>query len=58
LHVFIAKSNDTPLPHANEIEAIRWVSPEELEREFISHPEQFTPWFSMIWEKIKDQIAL
>ena len=31
-------------PNSNEIEALRWISLEELNEEISTNPEQFTPW--------------
>lgn len=39
-----------------EIEAVRWVSPEELDRELAEHPEHFTPWLHLEWERLRDRL--
>jgi isopentenyl-diphosphate delta-isomerase len=39
--------------NVNEIAALRFVGVEALERELITAPETFTPWFKMEWVHIK-----
>lgn len=51
--VYAGSSDDTPKPNANEIAAIRWVSPEDLDHEFATRPETLTPWFAKEWPRVK-----
>lgn len=51
--VYAGSSDDTPEPNANEIAAIRWVSPEDLDHEFATRPETLTPWFAEEWPRVK-----
>ncbi|NOX87519.1 MAG: isopentenyl-diphosphate Delta-isomerase [Calditrichaeota bacterium] len=51
--VYVGKTNADPRVNQNEIAAIRFVSPQELEKEMAEHPERFTPWFKMEWDRIK-----
>jgi isopentenyl-diphosphate delta-isomerase len=39
-----------------EIDAVRWVSPEELDRELTEQPRHFTPWLHLEWEKLRDRL--
>ena len=39
--------------HPEEIAAMRTISPEALTTEMQEHPEQFTPWFKMEWQRIR-----
>ena len=39
-----------------EIDAVRWVSPQELDRELAEHPEHFTPWLHLEWERLRDRL--
>jgi len=45
--------------HANdhEIESVRFVSVADLEAEFEATPEQFTPWFLMEWQTLRQKYA-
>jgi isopentenyl-diphosphate delta-isomerase len=55
--VFAGASGDEPKPNANEIAAIRWIRPEELDREFEIRPETLTPWFALEWPRVKAMLA-
>lgn len=42
-------------PHPDEIEAIRRLTPAELDAEIDQHPEQLTPWAKMEWRRLRQQ---
>ncbi len=44
-------------PNSNEIEDWRFVSPSLLETDLNLHPEQYTPWMKMEWQKIQEEYA-
>ena len=46
-----ARRNET------EIEALRFVSADQLEEAFRTTPEQFTPWFRMEWQQLNEEFA-
>ncbi|HET6725549.1 MAG TPA: isopentenyl-diphosphate Delta-isomerase [Gammaproteobacteria bacterium] len=43
--------------NANEIEATRFVSPAELDREIAHSPDQFTPWLKLEWQRLRSEFA-
>ena len=47
--VFVGRSNDSALLNKNEINELRYVSPEDLDAEMETKPEQFTPWLKLEW---------
>ncbi|GAB4334507.1 MAG: isopentenyl-diphosphate Delta-isomerase [Calditrichia bacterium] len=51
--VLIGKYDHDPVVNDNEIAAWRWISIDKMEEEMETHPEQFTPWFKMEWERIR-----
>jgi isopentenyl-diphosphate delta-isomerase len=51
--VYIGQSTDVPQPNDHEIAAVRWITPGDLDREFKTHPEIFTPWFAMEWPRVR-----
>lgn len=60
-HVYLGR---TPLevdPNKNEIDAIRFISAADLDREFAESPETLTPWFALEWQALtrqyRDQLA-
>jgi hydroxymethylglutaryl-CoA reductase len=52
--VFVGQT-DQPV-HANprEIDQWRYVDPKALDAEMAQHPERFTPWFKMEWERLRN----
>jgi isopentenyl-diphosphate delta-isomerase len=48
-HVYLGLLSDAVAPNTHEIAAIRYLSPDDLMREFDEQPERFTPWFKMEW---------
>ena len=52
-HVFLGKAIREFEPNDNEIEAVRFVSADELDAELADHPERFTPWFKQEWGELQ-----
>lgn len=44
-HVLVGCTDETPRPATEEIDALRWVTHDELVAWLASEPEAFTPWF-------------
>lgn len=53
-HVFVGLCDDPPRPNSTEIAAVRWITPDELDREFLERPEALTPWFAQEWPRVRD----
>ncbi len=53
--VFAGRCDDPPRPNSTEISAVRWISADELDREFLHRPEVFTPWFAQEWPRVRDE---
>ena len=51
--VYVGRSTDLPQPNCHEIADFRWISPDDLDREFETQPEVFTPWFAMEWPRVR-----
>jgi isopentenyl-diphosphate delta-isomerase len=51
--VYTGRSDGAPIANRNEIAALRYISPEALDREIATHPEQFTPWFKIEWDSLR-----
>ncbi|PWB77099.1 MAG: isopentenyl-diphosphate delta-isomerase [Holophagae bacterium] len=52
--VWAGVSDDTPRPNPHEISGCRWITPDELDRETVERPEDFTPWFLMEWPRVRE----
>ncbi len=53
--VYIGKSNDLPTVNETEIAEWKYISMEELDRELEEHPERYTPWFKMEWQRLMEE---
>ncbi len=51
--VFVGRCDEPPRPNATEIAAVRWITADELDREFRDQPETFTPWFAQEWPRVR-----
>lgn len=56
-HVFLGRVDGDPSANDTEIEALRYVSAADLDREFSATPNAFTPWFKLEWERLKDEFS-
>ncbi|HEM7145218.1 isopentenyl-diphosphate Delta-isomerase [Providencia stuartii] len=50
-HLFIGYYDGAVTPNREEVSAIRWVLPSDLQTEIKNTPDQFTPWFKLIINK-------
>jgi isopentenyl-diphosphate delta-isomerase len=54
--VYVGRANaDVVKPNANEIEAIRFIAPAQLEAEIARTPDEFTPWLKLEWERLREE---
>ena len=51
-HVFVGVTDDIPNPNHDEVSEWRMISTEDLERELIERPEDFSEWFKIIVPEI------
>ncbi|MFD0991591.1 isopentenyl-diphosphate Delta-isomerase [Tenacibaculum geojense] len=56
-HVMIGYFNDEPTINKEEAEAYKWMSLEDVKKDIELHPEQYTAWFKIIFEKSYNKIA-
>jgi len=52
--VYVGLCDEPPRPNSTEISAVRWITPDELDREFLVRPEALTPWFAQEWPRVRD----
>lgn len=55
--VYAGRSAEQPKVNANEISAVRWIAPDDLDAEIARAPESFTPWFKIEWARIRAEHA-
>ncbi len=51
--VYVGRYDGPVQTNQREIAEWEWMDVEALEREMRSHPEHFTPWFKMEWERMR-----
>ena len=54
-HVYLGRTPMEVDPNKHEIDAIRFVSAADLDREFSAIPETLTPWFALEWQTLTTQ---
>lgn len=52
--VYMGKTDVPIVVDPGEIAEWRYVNLEELDREIKAHPESYTPWFKMEWQRIRE----
>lgn len=55
-HVLIGYYEKDPILNEKEAASWKWVAINELEIDIVSKPEDYTPWFKIIFEKFLDKI--
>jgi len=52
-HVFFGRSNVLPVPNAEEVAGWKYMSLEKIEADIAVHPENYTEWFKLMLNRIK-----
>ena len=56
-HVLVGKyQNEEIVLHTEEVDAVRFISMEELDQEMLENPEHFTEWFKIILKEYKEHL--
>jgi isopentenyl-diphosphate delta-isomerase len=53
-HVYLGVYNGALFPAPAEVAHTRWMRPEQIQQEMKAHPEAFTPWFHLAFERVCD----
>ena len=56
-HVLLGAIGDPPVPNHTEIAALKYLSPADLEQEFATNGDAYTPWFRMEWQRLTEEFA-
>jgi len=56
-HVMLGYYEGEPLINKEEVEAWKWMKPSVVKKDIASHPEKYTEWFKIIFDKFYDHIA-
>ncbi len=52
-HVYAGRLVVPPEPNRHEIAAVKLSTPDALDRDLADHPEKYTPWLALEWERIR-----
>ena len=50
-HIMIGNYNNNPVINREEVESFKWMTVEEVKNDIAEHPEIYTEWFKIIFEK-------
>jgi isopentenyl-diphosphate delta-isomerase len=56
-HVMIGRFNGEPKINPAEVADFIWIKPEDVRTDIEEHPERYTAWFKIIFEKFYDHIS-
>ena len=57
-HVLVGYYDDSPVINKEEAASWKWINIENLKSEILSSPDEFTPWFKIIFDKFLHQMDL
>jgi isopentenyl-diphosphate delta-isomerase len=57
-HIMVGHSNNEPIINPDEVEAWKWMSLETVKADIESHPEIYTEWFKIIFDKFYEHINI
>lgn len=56
VHLFAAWAKEDPLPNPEEVDSVRWISPDALLADIAAAPEAYTAWFRLYVADIPETI--
>jgi len=56
-HVMVGYSNDNPQINTDEVEDFKWMTANDIKKDIELHPEFYTAWFKIIFEKYYNHIS-
>jgi isopentenyl-diphosphate delta-isomerase len=55
-HVMLGEYNDEPLINKDEVADWKWMQAEDIKKDILENPNQYTAWFKIIFDKFYDHI--
>ena len=55
-HVMVGYYNEDPIINRDEVEAFKWMTLDDVKTDIENHPELYTAWFKIIFEKSFDKL--
>ncbi|WP_159018187.1 isopentenyl-diphosphate Delta-isomerase [Algibacter sp. L3A6] len=57
-HIMVGHYNDAPVINPDEVESWKWMLVEDVKDDMAKHPEEYTEWFKIIFEKFYEHINI
>ena len=57
-HIMVGTYNDEPNINPDEVESWKWMSLEAVKVDIELHPERYTAWFKIIFDKFYEHINI
>lgn len=57
-HIMVGHYNDAPVINPEEVESWKWMLVEDVKDDMAKHPEEYTEWFKIIFEKFYEHINI
>jgi len=55
-HIMVGYYNDNPEPNPDEVAAFKWMLLDDVKVDIANHPEDYTEWFKIIFDKFYENI--
>ena len=56
-HVMLGFFNEEPVINVEEVANWKWMKPADIQNDIAEHPEQYTAWFKIIFEKFYEHLT-
>lgn len=56
-HVFVGYSDELPVPNPEEVMEYKYISVSELNEDIDAHPEKYTEWFKLIYQRVQEIVC-
>jgi isopentenyl-diphosphate delta-isomerase len=56
-HVLVGSYNHSPMINSTEVDSWKWMSMENIKKDIKDHPDNYTAWFKIIFEKYYKYIS-
>ncbi|TJY36359.1 isopentenyl-diphosphate Delta-isomerase [Pontimicrobium aquaticum] len=57
-HIMVGHYNDKPSINKDEVESWKWMNLDDVKVDMVMHPEHYTAWFKIIFDKFYEHINL
>lgn len=55
--VFVGSYDGEPVVNTTEVQAVRWMSPRDVDAALAADGDEFTPWFKLEWQRLRSEFS-